>query len=316
MNSIHANGKILLTGEYLVLLGAKALAVPLVVGQKLSLEDNNNTGMLHWEAYDPDGKWFSADYSLPELTEIDSSDSLVSTRLIKLLQSARLLNPDFLSTKSGISIKTELEFKRDYGFGSSSTLISLIARWAGIDAMQLHRNVSKGSGYDVACSISEKAIFYSLKDSRFPSIEAVDFNPPFTDKMFLVYLGAKQHSDVEVDIFTKYVGNDYSVEIERLSEISDLIVKEKDIFNFIFLLSEHEAILSKVLNRETVKNLLFPEFEGVVKSLGAWGGDFVLAVSGLGKEYIKDYFSSKMHSIVIPYDALNFTRPGIEAVTV
>ena len=315
MNTMHANGKLLLTGEYLVLVGAKALAVPLVVGQKLVFEEISIPGVLHWEAYDTDGKWFSAKYYLPEITEIEASDYAVSARLIKLLQAARLLNPDFLYTKTGISVITELEFNRNYGFGSSSTLIGLIAGWAGIDAMQLHRNVSKGSGYDVACSNSDRAIFYSLTNGL-PMVEAVDFNPPFAENMFLVYLGAKQHSDLEVEAFTKSTGIDYSIEIERLSRISDLIASEKDIYNFISLLTEHEAILSKVLNRATVKSRLFPEFEGAVKSLGAWGGDFILAVSALGKDYIKDYFSSKMHNTVIPYDALNHNRFDIKAVQV
>jgi hypothetical protein len=51
----------------------------------------------------------------------------------------------------------------------------------------------------------------------------------------------------------------------------------------------------------TVKETLFHDFEGVVKSLGAWGGDFVLAIS---KENPTDYFKAKGFEVVIPYSEM------------
>jgi hypothetical protein len=56
--------------------------------------------------------------------------------------------------------------------------------------------------------------------------------------------------------------------------------------------------MSDVLEIPTVKNSLFSDFNGTVKSLGAWGGDFVLVVSN---ENPTAYFKSKGFETVLPY---------------
>ena len=57
----RANGKLLLSGEYLVLHGALALAVPLKKGQTLDVY-SGKPGFLQWEAYHPDGLWIQAEW--------------------------------------------------------------------------------------------------------------------------------------------------------------------------------------------------------------------------------------------------------------
>ena len=54
MKKYHAHGKLLLTGEYLVLKGAMALAIPLNEGQTLSVETSTEGGLL-WRAESPTG---------------------------------------------------------------------------------------------------------------------------------------------------------------------------------------------------------------------------------------------------------------------
>jgi len=49
---------------------------------------------------------------------------------------------------------------------------------------------------------------------------------------------------------------------------------------------------------QTVQEALFDDFRGVIKSLGAWGGDFVLAIS---KDNPTDYFKERGFEVVIPY---------------
>ncbi|KAF0196868.1 MAG: hypothetical protein FD166_2146 [Bacteroidetes bacterium] len=301
--SFHANGKILLTGEYLVLKGAEALAVPLVVGQGMIIEKGGKSNLLSWSAGDTEGTWFEGEYRLPDLELVFATDRNVAGRLKGILLAARDLNPVFLRDNSGLKVVTRLEFNRNWGFGSSSTLTSLVAQWASIDPMNLHRLISKGSGYDVACSMTDNAIIFSLKDGN-PKIAGVDFNPPFDHLMQLIYLDSKQDSDLEVEAFRKMAERDLSGEIRRISEISLLLSTVKDTETFIALLLEHEEIIGKVLGRETVKNRLFPDFEGVVKSLGAWGGDFVLAISARGSAYTAEYFRKKSLGVVIPYSSL------------
>jgi hypothetical protein len=70
---------------------------------------------------------------------------------------------------------------------------------------------------------------------------------------------------------------------------------------FTQLLNQHETVLSALLKTETVKHTLFPDFEGAIKSLGAWGGDFVLVIS---KENPKKYFVAKGYETVIPYSEM------------
>ncbi|MFH1119929.1 MAG: GYDIA family GHMP kinase [Bacteroidota bacterium] len=312
--SFHAWGKILMTGEYLVLKGADALAVPLVKGQGIEIKKGSSTGLLSWKALDTEGEWFAAAFNLPSLEIVTSSDVMMAQRLKAVLSGARSFNAGFLTDRAGLSVTTRLDFNRHWGFGSSSTLTSLVARWAGVDPMKLHSLISKGSGYDVACSVAETPVLYSLKDG-IPDISPVDFYPPFTDSMFLVYLGSKQNSDIEVETFGKYSNSDFKDEIRRISEISVKISGVVELEYFIDLLVEHESIMSSVLNKKPVKERLFPDFKGVVKSLGAWGGDFALAVSCSGKSYITDYFKRKSFDLVLPYRSLVFAFPEKDIVT-
>jgi hypothetical protein len=56
--------------------------------------------------------------------------------------------------------------------------------------------------------------------------------------------------------------------------------------------------MSEILEIQTVKNSLFSDFNGTVKSLGAWGGDFVLVVSN---ENPTAYFKAKGFETIITY---------------
>ena len=64
------------------------------------------------------------------------------------------------------------------------------------------------------------------------------------------------------------------------------------------LVNMHEAILSDALGIPTVKKELFSDYKGSIKSLGAWGGDFILAT---GNSSASDYFKNKGYFTVIPF---------------
>ena len=68
--------------------------------------------------------------------------------------------------------------------------------------------------------------------------------------------------------------------------------------SFATALQKLEIQMSIILETQTIKESLFPDFNGVLKSLGAWGGDFILAIA---LEDPTAYFSSKGYSTVIPY---------------
>ena len=69
-------------------------------------------------------------------------------------------------------------------------------------------------------------------------------------------------------------------------------------------MQEHENLLSEFLGIETTKNLFFEDCPSFVKSLGAWGGDFVLT-SRFG-DYEK-YFSKKGFDTIIPWNEMVYS---------
>ena len=96
----HGNGKLLISGEYLVLAGAMALAMPVRFGQQMVLHEINSR-MIDWKSSTPDGIWFSARFDPDTLTVISANQPAIAFKLNKLLSSARRLNPGFLTGATG-----------------------------------------------------------------------------------------------------------------------------------------------------------------------------------------------------------------------
>lgn len=283
----------MLTGEYLVLSGAKALALPLRCGQAMEIEFvPGNPLTISWSASDPDGVWFEAELIFkPDLTFKSASDPEIAQRLVYLLNAARSLNPGFLSHCGLYSINNEMSFRRNWGWGSSSTLISNLGWWANVDPFKLNSLVSDGSGYDIACARSGTPLFYLLRNGL-PEMEEILFNPPFYEQIAFIYLGRKQDTSCEIQHFNPDP-QILNAAIEEISEISGQIATASSLSLFNILIDRHESILSRVLGRATVKETLFPGFDGSVKSLGAWGGDFIMASSPHDLAYTRRFFEEK-----------------------
>ena len=155
-----SRGKLLITGEYLVLKGATALAVPLVRGQILSVEETTDRGVIEWHSLEYNKEWFFLSMNTTVFDILDTTDKQVAERLRKMLVASRRLNPLFLSKDKGYKVVNDMDFKKEWEFGSSSTLIANLARWAGVNPFALHRKVSKGSGYDVIAALKEGPFFF------------------------------------------------------------------------------------------------------------------------------------------------------------
>ena len=52
----YSNGKLLVTGEYVVLDGALALAIPTKFGQTMKVAPTTGN-VIHWKSYDADGSF-------------------------------------------------------------------------------------------------------------------------------------------------------------------------------------------------------------------------------------------------------------------
>lgn len=73
METYYSHGKFLITGEYLVLKGALALAQPLRYGQRMDVKKTTEA-ILHWKSLDVTGNvWADMTFSLPDLKIRSSS---------------------------------------------------------------------------------------------------------------------------------------------------------------------------------------------------------------------------------------------------
>jgi mevalonate kinase len=296
--TFYSNGKLLITGEYVVLDGAIALALPTKFGQNLSIEAAENN-LIHWKSYDADGSiWFEDTIPFSSIIRKERYDDSLNIKntLIEILHEAYLINSDFITNSKGYTITTELTFPKFWGLGTSSTLINNIAQWLDIDAYELLKRSFGGSGYDVACAQNDSAITYQLVNDK-PVVEKIAFHPNYTNKIHFVYLNRKQNSKTAVLSYFNNQ-NDVGKIIPIINQITKAVIAAEDPKLFALELKKHEIELSTILELQTVQEALFEDFNGVIKSLGAWGGDFVLVIS---KENPTNYFKERGYDIVIPY---------------
>ena len=299
--TFYSNGKLLITGEYLVLDGAKAFALPTKFGQNLIVE-NGSGQEIQWKSFNADGKiWFEDTILFSEvINNPEAKIETVKTTLINILHEAYLLNPNFIDNSEGYKITTELTFPKNWGLGTSSTLLNNIAQWTQIDAFTLLKNSFGGSGYDIACAQNNTPIIYTLENT-FPVVEQISFNPDFTKNLYFVYLNKKQSSKAAINAYYNNKNTQLAKSITVNNKITAEILNAKSLKEFAIALEKHEIHLSNILEIQTIKEMIFPEFNGVIKSLGAWGGDFVMAVS---KENPTAYFEAKGYETILSYDEM------------
>ncbi len=300
----YAHGKLLITGEYLVMEGARALAMPVNKGQHLLVRslDGEHGGMLKWTAKKTNGLWFSAEYAIPSLQIQKTTNPKLAEKLVEILSVAREMAPLFLNGKQSFDVETQLEFDTEFGFGSSSTLVANLAAWAGVNPFSLQWNALGGSGYDVACAHMETPLFYQIVDKE-AVLDSVDWRPAFKEQLYFVYLGQKQHSDKSILQFKKQAVFTENT-IRDISAISESVVKAEILTDFEKLLQQHEKIMSEVLGIPSVQEKLFKDYSGVVKSLGAWGGDFVLATSHETDSNFRRHMEERGFNTIFSWDEL------------
>lgn len=305
MKRFYAHGKLMLCGEYLVLDGAEALALPTKKGQSLECT-NIQEAELIWKSFDPYfHQWLEVHFELPSLrlkhatydTVDENSDADYAERLQEILLEAKALNPDFLNKAKGFMIETYLEFERDWGLGSSSTLLSCLAQWAKIDAFELSERTFKGSGYDIACAQAKGPIVYQRLGGS-SITKSVSFDPVFSEELFFVHLNQKMNSREGIKNYRALEGGQREIQIEKINTLTQSLISADSLESFSEIIDTQEALMSDVLQVPTIKKQLFADFSGSIKSLGAWGGDFVLATGGARE---KKYFEDKGYKTIVNY---------------
>ena len=311
MDTFYSNGKLLLTGEYVVLDGATSLAVPTKFGQDLIIEQIKEPQLI-WASFTNTGEcWFEATFDLPKLrltsatfnADKEGNAEIIAETLSDILHEAKKLNPNFLNSDGGFIVKTNLTFPQNWGLGSSSTLINNIADWANVNPFTLLWNAFSGSGYDIACASNNSPILYQLKKNlsttleMTPIVNEVKFNPNFKDDLFFVYLNQKQNSREGIAQYKEHREEAKKL-IPEINELTQEFLKANSSMNLAKTIIEHEQIISSIIKQTPVKKRLFPDYFGEIKSLGAWGGDFVLAT---GNENTSTYFKEKGYNTIVPY---------------
>ncbi len=294
----------MLSGEYFVLDGASALALPTHYGQDMTVTRGHHQSGMVWKSFDHQGSvWFEGFFS-SEGKFTEGTDEDVGRGLEKIFDYILSVLPDFGNDKDGLLIETRLDFPREWGLGSSSTLIHNLAQWTGVNAYDILWNSMGGSGYDLACAEKNKPILYQIQNGR-PFIQYAGFNPPFKQNLFFVYLEQKQNSRAGIKYYKEQSQNKNPEKIrDNISILTRRMINATTINEFENLVRHHEDLISGELKLPKVKNERFHDFWGEVKSLGAWGGDFILATSNRPYQETEEYFNLKGYPIFFSYNEI------------
>ncbi len=289
-----SNGKILLCSEYLVLEGAKAIALPSKLTQDLQVTKCENK-IIEWQSFDENNElWFEEKfYFRGSDLKYDGKKNKTSEKILLLFK--YLLKAKDVNDIVGNKFLTKLNFKRDWGLGTSSTFVNNLAKWAKTDPYKLLFSAFNGSGYDIACCDVKNPIFFQKKQNSI-SIENISFNPPFIENLYLVYLEKKQNTQTSIINYLN-IKSDKKQLIEKVNFIAEEIVNCKGLNQFEDLIVEHENIIASATSQEPIHQSVFSAYsQGKIKSLGAWGGDFILVTS---KNNDLSFFRNKGYKTIL-----------------
>lgn len=294
MNRIFSPGKLMLTSEYVAVDGALVLAIPTKLGQEFFFtEEKDEKSLIYWDAYHQDQLWLKTIINYQNWEILETNNQKASEFILKVLKNVQDLSKTKFRSNISYLLKTILQFPPDFGLGSSSTLMSNLGEWAGIDPFILNEISLGGSGYDVAVAKEKSAVLYT----RFPErvYKKVNFDPTFKDELIFIHLNQKQDTREGI---SHYKSKTTSTElINEYSELTKMIVNSENLEEFSQLMTIHEQKLSNFLGVPTVKEKYFQNCPSFVKSLGAWGGDFVLTSKfGDYEAYFKNLGFDKIFS--------------------
>lgn len=287
-------GKFLLFGEYLVLRGALCLAMPLSLGQTLTVSAYKGKGVL-WRSFEHGEKWFDTLFS-ESLEIVETTDSKKAKTARGLLRFIQRLKPEWIPAH--LDLRFDLGFERKYGMGSSATLVSLLSQWSGVDPYSFLEKTFGGSGFDVAAATAQKPFLYSITERR---IREFALPAHITRHLLFIYTGKKQNSAREVFHF-----RDRPVRATQIAEMNAIVEKAAScshIEAWEDLMEESEQLLSAVLGQRPVREKDYSDYPYKIKSLGAWGGDFIMA-SCRDTEEARNYFLNKNKNPVYTFKAL------------
>jgi hypothetical protein len=119
-------------------------------------------------------------------------------------------------------------------------------------------------------------------------VQPTEFCPPFAEQLFFIFLKQKQNSREGI---RRYRALPQVTHIEQVSELTHRMLHADSLADFEEAMRQHEQLVAATLQLPPVQQTHFADYpHGVIKSLGAWGGDFVLATSSASPTDTRAYF--------------------------
>lgn len=281
MKSYFSHGKVLLAGEYAVLSGVEALALPVRAGQWQHVWEMPAKGVskLVWQSKDVDGNvWFECRVDTDIMHISETNNQVYADTLLRLLMHIKDQKAELFLHKN-IRIETECEFDRSFGLGSSSTLVCNLAKWSGVDAQELQQRVFGGSGYDVAVGNLGRPLVYWLENNE-SNWSSWQLPADFTQNWYLAFPGEKQNSRESlssVKTQLEKMSSDIAL-LQQMNACIQAIKTPRSLPMLEAMLEMWQALLSQRLDLPRPYETLgvSPVKGGLCKYLGAWGGDVLL----------------------------------------
>lgn len=233
-----SHGKLLLTSEYVVLDGAKALAIPTKPGQDLSAEKiDDHRSLIHWETYREGKLWLKTCIDYKNLFVTETNIANASAFILKIFSTLKDMGSESLEADYSYILISNVQFPENFGLGSSSTLMNNIANWGNVDAFALNDIALGGSGYDIAVAKAGAPIIYTRNGGN-KTVETVNYSPGFKDQLLFVHLNKKQDSREGITMY-KQMEKSQDL-IHYFSELTDEILISENLENFSLIMEDHE----------------------------------------------------------------------------
>ncbi|MCT3808653.1 30S ribosomal protein S6 [Elizabethkingia anophelis] len=279
--------------------GAKALAIPTKPGQDLSAEKiDDHRSLIHWETYREGKLWLKTCIDYKNLFVTETNIANASAFILKIFSTLKDMGSESLEADYSYILKSNVQFPENFGLGSSSTLMNNIANWGNVDAFALNDIALGGSGYDIAVAKAGAPIIYTRNGGN-KTVETVNYSPSFKDQLLFVHLNKKQDSREGITMY-KQMEKSQDL-IHYFSKLTDEILISENLENFSLIMEYHEKTMSNFLKISTVKEKYFKNAPSFFKSLGAWGGDFILTTKFCDYE---NYFLHNGFPNFFSYDEL------------
>ena len=119
----------------------------------------------------------------------------------------------------------------------------------------------------------------------------------YTNNIFFVYRNQKQDSKEGIARY-RAIPKNHEKDLANIHSLTQEFIHATSLEELAHTIEEHEKFVATRIGLKPIKERLFPDYPLAIKSLGAWGGDFFMA---LGKEENKEYFKKKGYHTIVSY---------------